>query len=135
MSATKPITKNLPFYIIPEPKYPLPVIHFHGMADQIVVYDGWKDFWGNTLYMSVNESISFWVEHNGCDPIPEIEISPSENIITRTYTNGSQGTEVVLYSVVDGGHEWFGGLEPFFPPCEISVNDLMWKFFETHPKQ
>jgi len=135
MSAIEPITNDLPLYIIPEPEYPLPVIHFHGMEDPIVIYDGWKDFWGNTLYMSVNESILFWVEHNGCEPIPEIEISESENIITSTYKNGNQGTEVILYSVVDGGHEWFGGLEAFFPPCEISINDIMWEFFESHPKQ
>ena len=61
--------------------------------------------------------------------------SESGNIITRTYENGSQGTEVVLYTVVEGGHEWFGGSELFNPPCEISVNDLMWEFFEAHPKQ
>ncbi len=126
--------KELELYIIPEPENPLPVIVFHGMNDPAVPYEGliWE---GTILYLSVNESVEFWVENNGCDPVPEVNISESGNIITRTYTNGSNGTEVVLYTVADGGHDWFGGPEFIWPPCEISINDLIWEFFEKHPKQ
>lgn len=127
-------TSNIPCYIIPEPEYPLPVIVFHGMKDEAVPYEGIEDKGCGLSYISVNESVAFWVEHNECDPIPEIEISESENIIRRTYKNGSHGSEVVLYTVVDGGHEWFGGFEYIFPSCEISATDLIWDFFEKHPK-
>lgn len=126
--------KELPIYVIPEPEYPLPVIVFHGMNDTVVPYEGLNDSSG-LYYMSVNESVTFWVEHNECDPVPQVNVSESGNIITRTYTNGSNGTEVILYTVVDGGHDWFGGPEMFFPPCEISANDLIWEFFEQHPEQ
>ena len=112
-------------YMIPEPDNPLSVIVFHGMKDPVVPYDG------NENFISVNESVSFWVEQNNCDPIPQINISSSGNIIKRTYSNGSDGAEVVLYSVVDGGHEWFGS---DYSPCEISATDLMWDFFKAHPK-
>ena len=119
-----------PLYIIPEPEHPLPVIVFHGMNDSAVPYEGSEEF------ISVNDSVSFWVEHNQCDPDPQINISESGNIITRTYTNGSDGTEVVLYTVVDGVHGWFGAPGwPYEYPCEISANDLIWEFFEKHPKQ
>ena len=126
-------TDNSPFYIIPEPEHPLSVIIFHGMNDSWVPYNGRWDF------LSVNDSVSFWVEHDQCDPIPQINISESGNIIKKTYVNGSQGTEVVLYTIVDGHHGWFGA--PGGPvgwyeyPCEISATDLMWEFFEAHPKQ
>ena len=126
-------------YLPPEPSDAVPVIVFHGMRDYNVPYDGgwlcWQvsdeDFW--IYVLSVDESVSFWVEHNNCNPIPKIETSETENIIKKTYTNGNIGSEVVLYTVVYGGHEWFGS--PYFPPCEISATDIIWDFFEQHPKQ
>jgi len=115
-----------PFSYIPNPENPVSVIAFHGTDDYNVPYDESK------FFVSVNTSISFWVEHNGCDPTPEINTSESGNIIKKTYSNGSVGTEVVLYTVVDGIHGWFGS--PYYP-CEISCTDLIWQFFEAHPKQ
>jgi polyhydroxybutyrate depolymerase len=126
---------QLPLYVIPEPEYPLSVIVFHGMNDSLVPYDGGTGPGGDTV-LSVNESIAFWVEHNQCDPTPQINISESGNIIKRTYANGSLGTEVILYTVVDGVHGWFGAPDwPYEYPCEISCTDLIWEFFESHPKQ
>ena len=121
---------RLPLYIIPEPEHPLPVIAFNGMNDSDVPYNGIYDN-GDWWLISVNDSVSFWVEHNQCDPNPQINISESGNIIKKTYTNGSLGTEVVLYTVVDGVHGWFGS--PYWP-CEISATELIWEFFESHPK-
>ena len=51
----------------------------------------------------------------------------------KTYCNGDKDSEVVLYTVKDGGHEWFGS--PYFPDRNISINNLIWEFFEQHPKQ
>jgi polyhydroxybutyrate depolymerase len=121
-----------PLYIIPEPEHPLPVIVFHGMNDSAVPYNGGG--WHSCI--SVNDSVSFWVENNQCDPNPQINISESGNIIKRTYAKGSLGTEVILYTVVDGVHGWFGAPDwPYEYPCEISCTDLIWEFFEAHPKQ
>ena len=126
---------ELPFYIIPEPEHPLPVIIFNGMNDSIVLYNGGKSSSGDT-YLSVNESVAFWVEHNQCDPTPQIEISENGNIIKKTFANGSEGSEVVFYTVVDGVHGWFGAPDwPYEYPCEISATELIWEFFEAHPKQ
>jgi polyhydroxybutyrate depolymerase len=125
---------HLPLYVIPEPENPLPVIVFHGMNDSSVPYGGIKNpETEDILLYSVNESVAFWVEHNNCDTNPQINVSESGNIIKKTYASGDDGSEVVLYTVVNGGHEWFGS--SYFPSCEISCNDLMWDFFESHPKQ
>ena len=130
-------------YVIPEPAHPVPVIIFHGLQDRNLPYEGgWvngtlrffntnikKDI--NTYFLSVNESVSFWVEHNNCNPEPEVnEIG---NVVKTMYMNGDNDSEVVLYTVKDGGHEWFGS--PLFPDRNISINNLMWEFFEQHPKQ
>jgi poly(3-hydroxybutyrate) depolymerase len=130
-------------YVIPEPAYPLPVIVFHGLKDLNLPYDGgWvngtirlfntnikKDI--NTYFLSVNESVSFWVNHNNCNPEPEV--NESGNIIKTTYVEGDDDSEVVLFTVKDGGHEWFGS--PLFPDRNISINTLMWEFFENHPRK
>ena len=122
---------NTAQYVIPAPSNPLHVVVFHGMNDPNVLYNGgWAD---GVDWMSVNESVLFWVEHNDCNPDPKIDIIGNGNIIKETYENGTGGSEVVLYSVVNGSHEWFGS--PFFSPCEISATDLIWDFFEAHPKQ
>lgn len=125
-----------PFYYIPPPTTPVSVIVFHGTEDSSVPYTG-SDFMA-----SVNESISFWVEQNGCNPMPEIYTSPSGKIIRRIYTNGEKGTEVVLYTTIGGDHWWPGNnySNPNAPWLvdtihEISATDLIWEFFEAHPKQ
>jgi polyhydroxybutyrate depolymerase len=124
-------------YIIPKPSNPLPVIVFHGMKDLNVPYEGgWVEgnigpFSFSVYYLSVDESVSFWVDHNNCNPEPEI--NESGNVIKTRYIDGDSDSEVVLYTVKDGAHEWFGS--PFFPDRGISINNLMWEFFERHPKQ
>ena len=123
-------------YTIPEPTQSLPVIVLHGMNDEPVPYEGGWNFvfkiglleaW--MYFISVNQSVSFWVEQNNCDKIPQINISESGRIIIRTYSNGCNNSEVVLVTYVDGRHEWFQT-----PRYEISATDLMWEFFEKHTK-
>lgn len=121
-------------YTIPNPVTTLPVIIIHGVKDEAVPYNGG---WINLTYLfrtsswcfkSVNESISFWVYHNQCETEPLITTSPTGRIEVRSYLNGTNGAEVVLYSYLDGDHGWN-------PTRELSVNDIIWDFFEAHPKQ
>ena len=129
-------SEDEPFYYIPTPTNPVSVIAFHGTNDLFVPYEG------SSIDISVNESISFWVEHNSCNPTPESYTSESGKIIRRTYINGDNGTEVVLYTTVGGDHWWPGNR---LPPSgnswlidtiqEISATDLIWEFFASHPKQ
>jgi polyhydroxybutyrate depolymerase len=129
---------NNDYYQIPAPTKPVSVIIFHGTNDSLVAYGGGGDY----NMSSVNESVIFWVEHNGCNPVPEINISESGKIIQRTYTNGENGAEVILYTTVGGEHWWPGNpLNSSGAPWlvdtiqEISATDLVWDFFESHPKQ
>jgi len=121
-------------YTIPDPLNPLPVIIIHGVKDEAVPYYGG---WINLTYLfrtsygymkSVNESVAFWVYHNQCEPEPLITASSTGRVEIRTYVNGTDGAEVVLYSYLDGDHGWN-------PTSELSVNDIIWDFFERHPKR
>jgi polyhydroxybutyrate depolymerase len=123
-----------------EPAAPLPVIVFHGTADQHVPYDGGMG--AASLYphvdTPVSAAVSFWVQRDKCRPAPSTETSPSGRIRTDTYGGGVGGAEVVLYTVIGGGHAWPGGRAGSAlgdtPTQEISASELMWAFFARHPK-
>ena len=126
-----------PPYIIPEPVYPVSVVAFHGQLDENVPYNGGQGNrsrgYGSDL--SVKESIGFWVTHNKCNPVPEIQISTSGNIVQKMYRCGVNNTEVYLYTILNGGHGWPGSDVGDRPTQEISATELIWDFFKEHPKK
>lgn len=127
---------------IPQPDYPVSVIAFNGMNDSRVPYDGGRPADNDThvySWISTNESIQFWVEHNHCNIIPSQNTTAEGNVIIETYTNGTNNTEVVLCTIVDGTHSWPGGQKGHKkgaePTMDVNATDMMWEFFINHPKQ
>lgn len=111
--------------IIATPSEAVSVIVFHGRQDQTVPYDG-GSFSYEYMFSSVDEAVSFWVQADHCSNTPQVETSNNGNIIKTTYYGGVNGTEVVLYTIMNGTHSWtFSG---------ISTTDLVWEFFSNHPK-
>jgi len=125
--------KDFDMVTIPEPENPVSVIIFHGKKDTHVPYEGGWDRSQSEYYTSVDEAVSFWVESNGCDSQATTDING--NVTIYRYSNGDAGTEVVLYSIANKGHMWFGGPSWEDPNPEISTTDEMWDFFKTHLKQ
>lgn len=125
----------------PKPTSPISVIIFHGTDDEHVLYQGGKPKKQvdrhERIDKPVSYAVSFWTKHDGCAEKPKRE--ENETYIKETYGNGKDGTEVVLYSVKEGGHTWFGKHMGW--PWEgkeikgISCTDLLWEFFKTHPKR
>jgi polyhydroxybutyrate depolymerase len=141
------------------PLRPVPVIAFHGTADQFVPYDGGlgpaaanlpaPDGSGKTLGdigtvdpsrkgPSIPEITAAWARRNGCRTTPTE--SPVTVDVTLVSFECPAGAEVVLYRVTDGGHSWPGS--EFSKKIvsvvgkttdTISANELMWAFFEAHP--
>lgn len=126
--------KNRPVWVIPKPTNPVSIIAFQGMKDPYIPYGGGK---GCGLladyFLSVDDSISFWVKYNNCNPEAMRTVSKNGNIIIDRYSDGNKGSEVLLYTTLNGKHEWPG--EPKDPVQEISATDIIWKFFQNHPKQ
>jgi polyhydroxybutyrate depolymerase len=135
-------TKEEKLWRIPEPDHPVSVIAINGMNDSRVPYDGGRPENNDTAvysWMSTNESISFWVEQNQCNSFPERNVSESGNIIIDTYAGGRNYTKVRLVSIVNGTHSWPGGKKGWEqgddPIQELNATDVIWEFFQHHPKR
>ena len=93
----------------PMPSVSLPVLIIHGTGDIILPYDGG---WGALRTLSgklnpilpVTETVTFWLETNGCNTEPER--AAFRNVIVRTYSGCPSGADVVLYTLLDGDHSW-----------------------------
>jgi polyhydroxybutyrate depolymerase len=125
------------------PKRPVSVIHFHGTDDEFAPFKGGKGKGvSGTNFFSVEHSIKTWVKANGCPEEPVVTKLPDKaddgmTATKKTYGPGKDDAEVVLIEIEGGGHTW-PGQEPrvkFLGKStkDISANDLMWDFFQTHP--
>jgi len=112
--------------IIANPSKPVSVIIFHGEKDELVPYNGGGSM--GYFFASINETALFWARANNCSQNPVIEISSNRRIVKTTYTGGLNSTEVVLYTITDGGHDIWNS-------AGIPMTDLIWDFFKKHPKQ
>lgn len=121
------------------PSTPVSVIAFHGKADQTVPYDGGAEEDGPRRIVSAPQSIHFWVNGDGCSAKPATTVLDQGNVIRDDYTECRAGSEVVLYTIVDGTHKWPGDDAPWWElwghaSHAVSATDAMWSFFKAHPK-
>ena len=111
---------------------PVSVIIFHGTADAIVPYEGGTSDELATegrIDKPVSYAVNFWVTHNGCSTAYTRDVNG--DIVRDSYSGGRGGSEVVLYTIVDGQHAWPGDNPAY---RVISATDLIWEFFAAHPK-
>lgn len=125
----------------PKPSRPVPVIHFHGMKDENLLYAGGvgsrsvkKEF-----HQGAVKSIAWWVNINNCLP------NPVETIKTNDYqmdvyepAAGQNGAPVVFYSLFEGGHTWPGGRDVTAKAGtgqlieSVNASQIMWDFFKQY---
>lgn len=118
------------------PKRPVAILEIHAKDDEFVLFDGGA---GKKLkiladFVSVPETISRWVQRNGCSPTPK-RVLENKGAYCESYSSCREGTEVKLCVTERGGHSWPGGIkvrtnEP--GSTALSANDVMWEFFSRH---
>jgi polyhydroxybutyrate depolymerase len=115
---------------------PVSVIAFHGTEDSLVPFEGGNVGESGVRVAPVEDSIQEWAEHGGCADVAKEE-QATEHVRLVLYEACDQGAAVELYAVEGGGHTWPGALIDIplgATTHEISATDLMWAFFEAHPK-
>jgi len=116
-----------------QPSAPVSAIIFHGTADRLVPYDG-----GTTPFqmgskrtdLSVAGAVNFWVKQDTCSPVPRKKTNAEARV--DVYSRCAAGTAVELYTIEGGRHMW-----PGVPPSgnHVPATDLIWSFFQAHPKR
>lgn len=120
------------------PRWPVPVLAFHGLADTGVPYDGGAESDGPANVISAANTIRFWAAADHCPLRPPTRtVSADSNIVVDRYAPCAAGSEVVLYTIIHGTHRWPGDDQPWwtFPPApttDLNATDVMWRFFAAH---
>lgn len=99
--------------------HPTSVMHIHGLADQVIRYDGGPDAVAHIDGPPVPDVNTFWRNVDRCAP----PVISSDGPVTTSTADCAQGRGVVLVTVDGGGHEW--------PPF---ATQRLWEFFAAHPR-
>jgi poly(3-hydroxybutyrate) depolymerase len=124
-AAIAPVSGALTDLDVPEgfPTSPVSLVAFHGRQDAVV---SWMD-----------EGVAAWRRRAGCGP-PQAAPYGGSGQVTRSATRCRDGTEVVVYELAGMGHAWPGAGtdDPMAAPdAPASASDLLWEFFERHPRR
>src|SRR6185295_19811322 len=126
----------LPFGWCKDPR-PVPMIAFHGTADEFTPYLGGRTFVAPNAFPSIPVWAARWARRNRCAP-NAVDSVVASDVTRRTYTNCADDAAVVLYTVEGGGHTWPGGgplPESWLGRTthSIDASSQMWAFFRQHP--
>ena len=114
----------------------IPMIAFHGTADRHVPYRGGTSWVAPIVFPNIPAWTRKWAERNRCRPNP-VDSAVAADVTRREYTSCADDADVVLYTVLDGGHTWPGGgpLPEWFVGTtshNIDATGQMWAFYSKH---
>jgi polyhydroxybutyrate depolymerase len=96
-------------FVIAAPDRPVPVMIIHGRKDPYVLFGGGSSALINfpkRSNMAVADALAFWSKANGCGSTPErVEAVPGK-LVQVAFPECRDGSEVVLWEIVDGDHSW-----------------------------
>jgi polyhydroxybutyrate depolymerase len=111
----------------------VPILAFHGSADQTNPYDGGgRPYWGT----GVEYAVSGWAGHNRCAQRAERALGASA--LEIRHGGESCGAEVVLVRIEGFGHSWPDRIGAPLTGSgeasgEITADQALWAFFQRHP--
>ena len=148
---------------VPHPDHPVPILIMHGTDDPILPYAGGRAQTSGALlgfmssndwidlsvldFLSVDQTVAYWIVANNTDTQTRVEHLPNTRFddgataVRRSYRGGDGGSEVVLYSIVGGGHTWPGAAVNIPAISEgntcydLSANEVMWEFFQRFRRE
>ncbi len=114
-----------------DPSFPVPVFEIHGTNDNVTWWEGDpNDLGGWGPYIGTEEGIDFWVDVNNCseylnESLPNIDPGDGSYIISHSNIGCDNNNVVLLYEIVNGGHDWPGA----FGNMDINSSVEIWNFF------
>ena len=137
-AAIAPVSGDLGVLTLPHPSVPVPILYFAGENDEHIPYKGGigpaaRD---RVKHNAVPEVVAWWVGANKAPDGPRT--MRGQGFIRSEYdptSRGPSGAKVVLYSLLNGGHQWPGGmpvpgLGQLVP--QVDASRLMWNFFRQY---
>lgn len=125
-------------WLIPRPTMALPFVIMHGTADTDVPFKGQASQRGGTprFYRTVDESIAFWRDVNGCRAVAQTASLFSGAVDFKSWKDCTSGRPVLFYAINGWGHIWPGKyftveLEENDPLKNFDAAELLWNFFKT----
>jgi polyhydroxybutyrate depolymerase len=116
----------------------VPVMQIHGTADPTVNYNG------GSGSLSVEATVLFWCDTNGCSLVSDTISVPNTNVGDNCtaelirYRSCAQGSEVYFYKITDGGHTWPSGainIPNNNTNRDFNASTEIWNFFKRHKLQ
>jgi polyhydroxybutyrate depolymerase len=112
---------------------PISVFEIHGTNDKVNRFNGdidGKDGWG--AYPDIPFTIKYWVNSNGCtstqiDTLSNTNTDDNSFVISEKYLKGANDSQVWLYKIINGGHDWPGNSGN----KDIETSRQIWLFFST----
>lgn len=113
------------------------MIIFNSVDDKHIPYEGGvgEESIVQVEKLPVEKVVEYWKDKFSCVFFNQ---SDSPNFHRINYGNGN-GTEIIFYKMLQGGHSWPGGergrQRADKPVKEVSATDLIWDFFKNHPRR
>jgi polyhydroxybutyrate depolymerase len=131
----------VPEWSIPDPVCPMPVLAMHGLADEYIPFEGGRSpaHRDARQYWPVMRSLEAWARRNGCSTEPVTWRERQGKVHVTTWQGGTNGADVVLYTLKGWGHDWpgpffTGRLDPRDPLQGFDAARMVWDFFKGHTR-
>jgi polyhydroxybutyrate depolymerase len=124
---------------IPPARAPLPVLTIHGREDDRIPYDGGRSGKKGHSYVSVKESIEFWLKADQISLAPRREVMAAGRVIKDTWGTPGSDREVILYTLEGWKHTiptmyFTKNLPENDPVKDFHATEIIWDFFKRHHK-
>jgi polyhydroxybutyrate depolymerase len=134
------------------PAKPTPVIYIQGTTDPLVPFNGGAvggflaAGGGGGYCVSHQQALTKWASINTCNSVPQISNLPDLAVdgttVTQTlYSNGTGGTKVIGYEIINGGHTWPQGYQ-YAPELligktckDMNACEVIWAFFNEFKRE
>ncbi|MGI9272766.1 MAG: alpha/beta hydrolase family esterase [Woeseiaceae bacterium] len=104
----------------------VPILHIHGVLDDVVPIDGSASEDSDKPIRSIQQSVEFWAAASNYETLSEDFIPPATTAFR--YSNSVDDTEVWYYRIEDWGHDW----PRVADNTGTDAAEAIWQFFSRY---